>query len=106
MLNVCKSLIINILLGGVNLNSMLFHTLNPRQAEMACLGFFFAYLCLSGSSESPLPLLHPLPPQEGDAYWGLACQTQVLRRFALPPFPLLRGQGESKKHPGRQILKS
>ena len=43
MLNTCKSLIINLIYmcGGVNLRSMLSHTLSPRQDEVACLGFFY-----------------------------------------------------------------
>ena len=44
MLNTCKLLIINVM-GGVNLRSMLSHTLSPRQDEVACLGFFCACHC-------------------------------------------------------------
>ena len=51
MKKVDNSLIINKLhqySGGVKLLSMYSHTLSPRQAGMACLGFF---LCLSLRAE-------------------------------------------------------
>jgi len=56
MKKVDNSLIINKLhqySGGVKLLSMMRHTLSPRQAGMACLGFF---LCLAGRKKQPQPL--------------------------------------------------
>ena len=96
MLNTCKSLIINIIEGGVNLCSMLSHTLNPRQAEMVCLGFFVPVCAYRG-------LQKPTGPLRGKARSDAELGTGRPAPGRLPPLEgVPAGRGSQKNTPAGQ----
>ena len=106
MLNTCKSLIINIM-GGVNLCSMLSHTLNPRQAEMVCLSFFFVLVIAGGAAQGDAgfgPSESPLPPfLKGEARSDAELGSGRPAPGRLPPLEgVPAGRGSQKNTPAGQ----
>ena len=108
MKNLCNILNINKLSknsrGGVNLLSEFSHTLSPRQAGMACFGFFCAYLSVFVTGGvfgiPPAPLTPPAPSEggKGEARSGAELGSDRLTsvRPASGRFPPLEGVPEGR----------
>ena len=103
MKNRCNLLNINELceiMGGLNLLSMMRHTLSPRQAGMACLGFFCAVLREARSDEKRV-----FAPLKGGRRKAAQRWIEKTCPVGHRPVgvPLLKGLGGSKNAPD-QIL--